>query len=86
MEKEINTRIVHKHDTETNWSKVTSFIPKQAELIIYDIDNTHDYERFKIGDGTTTIDSLPFLNEFITNDEIDEICNATIYMASEVIL
>lgn len=56
----INTRIVHKHDVEANWLKATSFIPKQGELIVYDIDSTYDYERFKIGDGTTLVNDLPF--------------------------
>lgn len=83
-EKNINSRIIHKHDTETNWLKATNFIPKQGELIVYDIDSTHDYERIKIGDGMTVVSSLPFANEIITNDEIDEICGAVIYAASEV--
>ena len=83
-EKNINSRIIHKHDTETNWLKATNFIPKRGELIVYDIDSTHDYERIKIGDGTTVVSSLPFANEIITNAEIDEICGATIYAASEV--
>ena len=83
-EKNISSRIIHKHDIEANWLKAVNFIPKQGELIVYDIDSTHDYERIKIGDGTTVVISLPFANEIITNDEIDEICGATIYAASEV--
>ena len=74
------------HDLEINWEKQTDFIPLQGELIVYDIDDTHEYERLKIGDGVTTVNLLPFLNDFITNDEIDEICGETIYMASEVAL
>lgn len=85
-EKKINSRIVHKHDVESNWIKAVNFTPKQGELIVYDIDDTHEYERLKIGDGVTTVNLLPFLNDFITNDEIDEICGETIYMASEVAL
>ena len=56
-----NVRIVHKHDTEENWLKATNFIPKQGELIIYDVDDTHDYERMKIGDGETLVSDLPFI-------------------------
>ena len=63
MEKKIKSRIVHKHDTETNWSKATNFIPKQGEIIVYDIDETHAYERFKIGDGTSLVTALPFVND-----------------------
>ena len=60
-EKQINSRIIHKHDTEENWLKATNFIPKQGEIIIYDIDSNHSIERFKIGDGTTTINDLLFV-------------------------
>ena len=66
--KRITTRIIHKHDTEQNWNKATSFIPKQGELIIYDKDTTHSYERFKIGDGTTTVVNLPFTLDIILAD------------------
>lgn len=59
-EKNINTRIVHKHDTETNWNLATNFIPKQGEIIVYDIDDTHSYPRIKIGDGVTNVNDLPF--------------------------
>lgn len=60
VEKNIKSRIVHKHDTESNWSKAITFIPKQGEIIIYDIDSNHSYERFKIGDGITKVNNLPF--------------------------
>ena len=59
-EKTFNTRIIHKHDVEENWLKATNFTPKQGEIIIYDIDENYPYERFKIGDGQTNINSLPF--------------------------
>lgn len=64
-EKQINGRIVHKHDTEENWLKATNFVPKQGELIIYDIDSTYNYERFKIGDGSTLVNSLPFADDAV---------------------
>lgn len=59
-EKTIKSRIVHKHDIEANWTKATTFIPKQGELVIYDIDSAHTYERLKIGDGVTNVNALPF--------------------------
>ena len=59
-EKIMKTRIIHKHDTEENWNKATNFIPRQGEIIVYDVDATHTYERFKIGDGVTNVNSLPF--------------------------
>ena len=60
-EKNINARIIHKHDTEANWNLATNFTPKQGEIIVYDVDATHAYERFKIGDGVTNVISLPFV-------------------------
>ena len=62
-EKILNTRIVHKHDTEANWLKAVNFTPKQGEIIVYDIDSTHTYERFKIGDGKTLVSALPFADD-----------------------
>lgn len=58
-----NIRVINKHDTEANWIKATGFIPKQGELIVYDKDSTHSYERFKIGDGSTVVSSLPFADD-----------------------
>lgn len=59
-EKNIKTRIIHKHDTEANWKLATNFTPKQGEIIVYDKDNNYEYERFKIGDGVTNVNNLPF--------------------------
>lgn len=83
-EKQFNGRIIQKHDSETNWNKATNFIPKAGEIIIYDTDETHTEPRIKIGDGTNAVGNLPFFVPYLTNDEIDEICGATIYAASEV--
>lgn len=69
-EKNIKTRIIHKHDTEENWNKATNFIPKQGEIIVYDIDSSHSYERIKIGDGTTNVISLPYVNETVVDAEL----------------
>ena len=65
-EKIFHTRIVHKHDIESNWNSI-DFIPKQGEIIIYDADNNYTYERLKIGDGATSINSLPFVNDDVQN-------------------
>lgn len=59
-EKNFNTRIVHKHDTEENWNKATNFIPKQGEIIVYDPDTNCRYSRMKIGDGIRNVSDLPF--------------------------
>ena len=64
-EKNINARVIHKHDTETNWNKATGFIPKNAEIIVYDADDNYPYPRFKIGDGVKNVIELPFVVENI---------------------
>lgn len=59
-EKILNSRIINKHDTAENWAKATNFVPKQGELIVYDIDLTHTHEQIKIGDGIQNVNDLPF--------------------------
>ena len=66
--KEIASRVILKHDIESNWNRVESFIPNKGEIIIYDIDDNHTYERFKLGDGKTTAINLPF---YLENELID---------------
>lgn len=74
MEKQINGRIVHKHDTAENWSKAVNFIPKQGEIIIYDTDENYDYERVKIGNGQSTVNDLPFYEAGLaTKEELDPV-------------
>lgn len=73
-DKKMKTRIINKHAVEADWLKATNFVPMQGEIIVYDIDDNYDYERMKIGDGVTLVSALPFVNDAITNDEIDAIC------------
>lgn len=54
-------RIVQKHDTNANWEKATNFIPLKGEIIVYD-----DLNKIKIGDGTTKVGSLAFINDLDT--------------------
>lgn len=72
----IKRRIINKHDTAENWAKATNFIPLNAELIIYDPDEEYSYPRFKIGDGQTKVNDLPFSNG-IGKQDIDQIYSAT---------
>lgn len=63
-EKELkHIRIIQKHETEANWNKATKFIPKLGEVIIYDPDANHTTSRIKIGDGTTVVANLPFVQQ-----------------------
>lgn len=59
-EKEFNVRILNKHETEENWSLSPDFVPLDGEMIVYDADDSHPYPRVKVGDGTSTLASLPF--------------------------
>ena len=61
-EKKLITRIINKHDTEANWNKASNFAPKMGELIIYDKDASHPYQRMKVGDGSTIVKNLPFID------------------------
>ena len=71
-EKNLKARIVHKHDIEANWILAENFTPKQGEIIVYDVDDTHSYERFKIGDGVQNVNDLPFYDEGV-RESIDEL-------------
>lgn len=64
-EKILKTRIIQKHDTEENWIKYADFVPYQGEIIVYDKDKDHSYERVKIGDGTSTVTNLAFITDDI---------------------
>lgn len=66
----IVSRVTLKHDTEANWKTKTTFAPMESEMIIYDEDETHNYKRIKIGDGTTFINELPFAT--ISDAELTE--------------
>lgn len=71
--KEFFTRIMQKHDTESNWDNATDFIPLKGEIIVYDKDDTNTVPKIKIGDGIynettkevegTTISNLPFITD-----------------------
>jgi len=74
-EKRFNSRIIHKHDTETNWLK-SSFIPLQGELVVYDIeDGVCSYERIKIGDGVQNVNALPFVGGALRTEILEQINN-----------
>lgn len=54
-------RIQLKADSEANWI-AHPIVPLANELIIYTADNTHHYARLKVGDGTTSVTALPFID------------------------
>lgn len=63
-ERQIGTRVQLKTDTSANWktaSDNSQFKPKKGEPIIYQ--DSGKAPKIKIGDGSTLVDSLPFLGE-----------------------
>lgn len=69
-EKRLNARLIQKHDVEANWITASNngFVPLNGEIIFYDKDENYDYVRMKIGDGTTLVNELPFIDESIIID------------------
>ena len=63
----IKVRIKNKHDTEANWALAENFKPLAGEVIVYDVDSNHAYPRFKVGDGKTLVNALPFSTDVLTN-------------------
>lgn len=62
---DISTRIIQKHDTTEQWEQSNTFIPRKGEIIAYDAEYNASGEetqpvRFKIGDGSKTVNNLPF--------------------------
>lgn len=53
-----NVRIKIRRDTESNYA--TSFVPLYGEICLVDTENGL---RFKVGDGSTTFNLLPFVDE-----------------------
>lgn len=72
-EKNIKSRVVLKHDVESNWKLATGFTPLKGEIVIYDPDSTHSYSRFKIGDGEKNVNSLGFVDDALRAELIAEI-------------
>ena len=76
--KTFRARVQHKHKTEAQWildvytdaTKTTlredPFIPLGGELIVFDKDDTYDYDRIKFGDGINNVIALPFASASYT--------------------
>ena len=75
----IKTRIRLKSDTEANWNKAgprdgsAGFVPLAGELIVYSADATHPFSRLKVGDGSTNVVNLPFIDSGTLNGNETEI-------------
>lgn len=71
MSNTLKTRISQKHDIEANWLKAINFIPLKGEIIVYDEDDQNPVPRLKVGNGKDNVNTLPFVDEFITKEYFD---------------
>lgn len=60
-EKSLNTRMQQKIDTAENWGKAVNFVPKKGEIIVYSDGGGAGIPKIKVGDGTTKVGSLKFI-------------------------
>lgn len=60
-EKNFNTRMQQKIDTTENWDKAINFVPKKGEIIVYSDGGGTGVPKMKVGDGTTKVGSLKFI-------------------------
>lgn len=68
IEKELKVKHQQKHDTEENWLKAgnnSNFTPLAGQIIVYDADYNNTTPRFKIGNGKTNINDLPFTKDIV---------------------
>ena len=77
----MKARVSQLHKTEAEWNKLTSFIPMQGEVIIFDTDERHKYARLKVGDGSTKLADLPFfidsaIDDHVTKRRLNEVIDA----------
>ena len=78
----IKTRVRQKHETSTNWAAATGFKPLAGELIVYDADSTQG-PRLKIGDETTAVTDLPFVEAVPTG--VFGVCDTAADVATKTV-
>lgn len=88
--KKYNIKAIPFHGTAAEWEN-NNYIPKDGEIIIYDIDENYNYKKIKIGNGTDIVSVLPFLDEDIDmsvyetkEDAQDKLAEAQAYTDSKI--
>ena len=76
-----NIKAIPFHATESEWNSI-SYIPKQGEFIVYDVDSNNTSPRFKTGDGVTDVKNLPFT--LATISEVQAYVNSQIGSAGHL--
>ncbi len=65
-EKRFKARLIQTHDSDINWTKTevenkgANFIPESGEIIVYEFSDGS--RKFKIGNGSSKVEALPFQN------------------------
>ena len=75
IDKYFNVRVQLRNDDYSNWEKQKDFIPKEGEIIIYNIPTKArdkriaeaSFQLIKIGDGIKPLKDLPFINSLEPN-------------------
>jgi hypothetical protein len=61
-EKHFKVKVIHKCETAADWER-SSYVPAEGEIVTYKIDEQHNYERLKLGDGVHAVKDLPFVTD-----------------------
>ena len=88
MEKIIRARLKQKHGSRDYWSSQIDFIPLSGELIVYDDhklytdeqNQRHNVPGFKVGDGVTPINSLPFVDAELEKELLEHIADTEAHL------
>lgn len=79
----MKARISNLYKTEAEWNEL-DFIPFSGEIIIYAPDQQYTYARIKVGDGASSISSLPFLTETCFERMITEFLRINVSDAGKI--
>ena len=91
MSSTVNTRIKLKRDTTANWNAARGFRPLAGEVIIYTDYQSYSTEEYgetvtkyipgiKIGDGSTYVQDLPFVDKDLRDKLMAHINNMDIHV------
>ena len=77
-EKHLVAKIINRRDTSINWAEHGSTVLDAGEIIVYT-----DLHKIKVGDGTTIISALPFIDDkdlsnYVTESELSSTINETV--------
>ncbi len=56
----MKARISQLHRTEKGWEKLSNWVPEAGEVVVYDPDEAIKFARINIGDGISSLNTLPF--------------------------